>query len=156
LIVLQAYGESDNESDDATDYSQAFTSVASSQAFSPTPEARKVKKLKTAKFGVNMSPAVTKLGTIEEVKPVLPVPPVPHTTPAKDKDVESQAMEETVNTSPTSLRRSRRLGAPRQEQVSEGPSSMSGAYGLPPPPPFLLAVTTDSELCEEGDVFGCL
>jgi len=156
LNVPQAYGESDNESDDATDYSQAFTSVVSSQAFSPAPEARKVKKLKTAKFGVNMSLAVTKLGTIEEV---VSVPPVPHTTPVKDKDLESQAVEGVVNTSPTSLRRSGRLGAPAQDQVSEGSvaaSSMSRAFGLPRPPPFLFAAPTDTGLCEEGDVFGCL
>jgi hypothetical protein len=140
-----------------TDYSQAFTSVASSQAFSPAPEARKVKKLKTTKFGVDLSPAVTKLGAIEEVEAILPVP---HTTPVKDKDVETQAAEEAVTNSPVSLRRSRRLSAPRREQVeiSERPvaSSTSRAFGLPPPPPFLLAAPTDTEACEEGDVFGCL
>jgi len=155
LNVLQAYGESDNESDDATDHSQAFTSIASSQAFSPAPEARKVKKLKTAKFGIKMSPEVTKLGTIEEI---MPIPPVPHTTPVKDKDVESQDVEEAVNSSPVLLRRSRVSRAPGQGRASEGPvaPSTSRAFGLPPPPPILLAATTDTEPCEEGDVFGCL
>jgi hypothetical protein len=156
LSVLQAYGESDNESDDVTDHSQAFTSIASSQAFSPTPEARKVKKLKTAKFGVKMSPEVTTLGTIEEVKPL---PPVPHTTPVKDKDVESQVVEEEANTRPALSRRSRRLSGPSEERVSEGPfapPSTSRAFGLPPPPPLLLAALTDTEPCEQGDVFGSL
>lgn len=156
MSVLQAYGESDNESDDATDHSQAFTSIASSQAFSPNPEARKVKKLKTANFGIKMSPEVTKLGTIEEL---MPLPPVPHTTPVKDKDVESQAVEETVISSPVFPGRSRVLSAASQDRASEGPvasSSTSRAFGLPPPPPFLLAAITDTEPYEEGDVFGCL
>lgn len=154
MNVLQAYDESDNESEDATDYSQAFTSVVSSQAFSPAPEARKVKKLKTAKFGVDMSPAVTKLGTIEEVGDV---PPVPHTTPVKDKDAESQAVEEAVNTSPVSLRRVRRLGGSGQEQVEVvGSSTTPRAFGLPPPPPFLLPAPTDTGPCDEGDLSGCL
>jgi hypothetical protein len=150
----QAYGESDNESDDVTDYSQAFTSVVSSQAFSPQ-EMRKVKKLKTAKFGLNMSPAVTKLGAIKEVEPI---PPVPHTTPIKDKDAATQAIEEAVNTSPVSLTRLRRLGGSRQEQVEEPAASptTSRAFGLPPPPSFLLAAPTDTETCDEGDIFGCL
>ena len=138
-----------------TDHSQAFTSIASSQAFSPAPEARKVKKLKTAKFGIKMSPEVTKLGTIEEI---MPVPPVPHTTPVKDKDEESQAAEEAVNSSPVLLRRSRMSSAHGQDRAGEGPiiPSTSRAFGLPPPPPTLLAAPTDTETCEEGDVFGCL
>jgi len=103
-----------------------------------------------------MSPEVTKLETIEEVKPI---PPVPHTTPVKDTDVESQAVEVEVNTRPALLRHSRRLSAPIQEGVSEGqfgPSSTSRAFGLPPPPPFLLTALTDTEPCEGGDVFGSL
>lgn len=155
LSVLQAYGESDNESDDATDYSQAFTSIASSKGFSPTPEARKVKKLKTAKFGDKMSPEVTTLGTIEEGKPI---PPVPHTTPVKEKDVECQAVEDEVDTGPGLLRSSGWSTASGQERVGVEPvaPSTSRAFGLPPPPPLLLTAPTDTKPCEEVDVFGCL
>ena len=73
-----------------------------------------------------MSPAVTKLGTIEEAEQA---PPVPHTTPVNDTEAESQAAEEAVNVSPVSPRRSRRLAAPRQEQVGarETPAAPSSS-----------------------------